>query len=1160
MAKAIGSSVEMSEGFAILRALKAILQRCEAAEVRLAYPGEGGERPFRGWLVSDLLTAVLGWPSANVVVGERFDILLQDAEGFPVATIETKTPYHKATKKERRDFEERLSGYGTLRTAYFTNGTEWERLDIFSPTGMLEIRERFEFHLNAAGAEEAEAFFAPLAANRHFTLVPRSSRHAVKSENPHILEALAADLDSAITDIASFLESQFSGLREGRAGDPTRTIVVSLFDLWCEKSLIVSPRHAARRLADLFEHGEPEARDIRSWLVEMGFTGPEGDVVADALASLPAPRRRDAAALTDALRPAYASAVRKLAVQTAHVVVARTLLYRIGEDQGVFPRFLSGDEMERRLATVRPTVVDAPRAGTDLLERVRQSMHHIVPSVYELGEFDWWQVMSEKRPTLTATESAWLRGMDEQYERAAQRLLRMLNGYFFGHVDVDVWRNVYQHYLPADERQRLGGFYTPDELVNLVLDLAEFVPESEGLCQLSFVDPACGSGAFVTGALARLLKHLELDLPCHSDLRRRGIAHWKRAEAVLNIAARNLHAVDLHPFAAFLTTLNVLFLLMPLYVKAREKNPDYSLDLQVFSADSLEKQDKDLLTPDLFAKLNSRIQLTEESFRRYQEMLTVRFDRVFGNPPWGGVLKGRLAPIYETAKKQRFATEFPWGARGKYDVYGLFVERALQILKPGGRLGLLTQDTFVDKRWAAGLRELLAAGARLRFIVDLNPFGQLFFHAMNTPCITVADACQDRHAECIAVLSAPPRDFAGRTEEERRKLVVATIREAVKRVSRSHRSATVGFARAARIPLQRLRDSAKDRWNLAATEAIRVGKEGWITAADLFEASQGVTPGVHLELFLLSQDDASQLGLEEVLVYRAIKSKEVARWRATWSGRVLLYPYLVAGRQTVPAFTVHIDDIKDKQLANSVRGLALTDALDFAKQVDTREREIVQHRGVSQATVTELLKHRIALRLVSFPRAAEYLVRHYEELEGRVLEKKRFTDMRKRWYEYHRPRDPRLMFSRTRIVSPSLVKHVSFSLDTAGYLSDHACLFLQRTGRTERAYLDFDKRFARVLGRPTLPEDLLKYCLAFLNSEYAQERLVTGRRPTPKGYYPVTRAYLREIPIPLPRDKKTAVRVLDLVGTLTEAKGEKEIPRLEGELALVVRSLLKEPR
>ena len=159
-----------TKGGGILKALSIILKRCEEAGIRLAYPGEGGERAFRGWLVSDFLVQLLGWPPERVVLGERFDILLQDADGFPIATIETKTPYHKATRKDREDFEARLSGFGTLRHAYFTNGDEWERLDIFSPTGALEIRDRFYFNLEKGVAEEAEAFFTPLESHRYFGL------------------------------------------------------------------------------------------------------------------------------------------------------------------------------------------------------------------------------------------------------------------------------------------------------------------------------------------------------------------------------------------------------------------------------------------------------------------------------------------------------------------------------------------------------------------------------------------------------------------------------------------------------------------------------------------------------------------------------------------------------------------------------------------------------------------------------------------------------------------------------------------------------------------------------------------------------------------------------------------------------------------------------
>jgi hypothetical protein len=108
----------------------------------------------------------------------------------------------------------------------------------------------------------------------------------------------------------------------------------------------------------------------------------------------------------------------------------------------------------------------------------------------------------------------------------------------------------------------------------------------------------------------------------------------------------NIHAIDIHPFATFLTTLNLTFLLLPTYASVRKHNPTFALNFQVFAADSLEKPDTESLSPDMFEQLNSRIQLTAASFDRYRTLIGTRFDLISGNPPWGGALKGPLAPVF----------------------------------------------------------------------------------------------------------------------------------------------------------------------------------------------------------------------------------------------------------------------------------------------------------------------------------------------------------------------------------------------------------------------------------------------------------------------------------------------------------------------------------
>jgi hypothetical protein len=217
-----------------------------------------------------------------------------------------------------------------------------------------------------------------------------------------------------------------------------------------------------------------------------------------------------------------------------------------------------------------------------------------------------------------------------------------------------------------------------------------------------------------------------MDLPCHNHLLKKGEPAWKSAEKKLKIVGEKVHAIDLHPFASFLTTLNVLFMVLPLYATARKQDPDFTVDLHVYSTDGLERPEQQTQAQmQMFSQMNSRIQLTADSNERYRKIINTKFDRVFGNPPWGGVLNGPLAPVYDTAKKKHFAKTFPHTAKGKYDVYGLFMERALQLLNVGGRFALLTQGTYLDKEWARGVRKLLSSETDLEYIIDLVQISNL---------------------------------------------------------------------------------------------------------------------------------------------------------------------------------------------------------------------------------------------------------------------------------------------------------------------------------------------------------------------------------------------------------------------------------------------------
>ncbi len=495
-------------------------------------------------------------------------------------------------------------------------------------------------------------------------------------------------------------------------------------------------------------------------------------------------------------------------------------------------------------------------------------------------------------------------------------------------------------------------------------------------------------------------------------------------------------------------------------------------------------------------------------------------------------------------------------------MYGLFVERAVRALKGSGRLALLTQGTFIDKEWAAGLRELLATRLGLRLLVDLNPFGQLFFGAMNTPCVTIGDSLGDpaplksKPADVVAVLSRPAPELRDLEPAERGKRVVETVVAAVERMRRAKKPVQVDFATAVRISSVALRDTAARGWDLSGGPRISDLTEQWPSVSRILEPRQGVTPGGCLDVFLMTKEEAAARGLEEDLVKSAVKSREVERWRARGTGRVLLYPYRRTDAGYVPAFQIDPKKGFLPEVRRALEERKVLDALDFDKLLDRREEEIVRRRGVNADTVGDLLKHRIANDLVSYPKAARYLIQSLERLEGRVFEKRRFRELGKLWYEYHRPREHRLMLAWPKIISPTLVKRVRFALDEWGYLSDHGAILLQPTAETRGGFAKLRERVSDALGGQATVEQVLKYCLAFLNSETAQERLTRGQRPTPRGFYAVSMAALARLPIPLPRRKKDVKTILDLVGRLIQAAEERETAALEAELQGVVARVL----
>jgi hypothetical protein len=125
------------------------------------------------------------------------------------------------------------------------------------------------------------------------------------------------------------------------------------------------------------------------------------------------------------------------------------------------------------------------------------------------------------------------------------------------------------------------------------------------------------------------------------------------------------------------------------------------------------------------------------------------FDAIIGNPPYIQIQSlGR--PSAEFCR-DRYRV-----AAGAFDVYVVFIERALELLRPAGRLGFIVPNKFTKLEMGEGLRELLVEGKLIEEILDFGD-AQLF-GATNYTAILILDSSGRGAAFQYRKLVAPVGD------------------------------------------------------------------------------------------------------------------------------------------------------------------------------------------------------------------------------------------------------------------------------------------------------------------------------------------------------------------------------------------------------------------
>ena len=316
------------------------------------------------------------------------------------------------------------------------------------------------------------------------------------------------------------------------------------------------------------------------------------------------------------------------------------------------------------------------------------------------------------------------------------------------------------------EVRKAGGvYYTPTFIVERIVQdtLGKKLEgrKSDYASKLKILDPACGSGSFLIGAYQHLLDwHLDwyvnnepekLAKKRRPPIYRSPQGDWKltideRKKILLN----SIHGVDIDAQAVEVTKLSLL-----LKVLEGESEQTLGQQLQIFRERVLPDLDENikcgnsLIGYDFYQGQQMSLLDDEEMYRinvfDWSEgfpgvMKAGGFDVVIGNPPYIRIQAMKeWAPVEVEFYKKRYKT----AKKGNYDIYVVFVEKGMSVLRKGGLLGFILPHKFFNAKYGESLRRMLSEGRHLRSIVHFG-HQQVFRGATTYTCLLFLSRTQSK--------------------------------------------------------------------------------------------------------------------------------------------------------------------------------------------------------------------------------------------------------------------------------------------------------------------------------------------------------------------------------------------------------------------------------
>lgn len=252
----------------------------------------------------------------------------------------------------------------------------------------------------------------------------------------------------------------------------------------------------------------------------------------------------------------------------------------------------------------------------------------------------------------------------------------------------------YLHLISTELRKRLGQYATPPDIVRYIFRSIKYSSTTDILSK-KLIDPACGSGAFLTEAVRIYLTRLKkAKIP---------MQEW------YPMVLSSIYGIDIDVTACFFTRINLAMLLAPSVLEFISKNGVARLKpLSVYCADTLQ----------LFASGEEAGSLFHNGRNR---SLKKHFDFVVGNPPYF-----KIKNLSEALK-----SAFAESIYGHPNAYGVFLHAGIEMTRAGGRLGFIVPRSMLSGLYFKNLRTFIEKNSLMREIVYLSDRKNVFDNVLH---------------------------------------------------------------------------------------------------------------------------------------------------------------------------------------------------------------------------------------------------------------------------------------------------------------------------------------------------------------------------------------------------------------------------------------------